>query len=112
MRVQQHTQPDAKGNPIQWLCKGQGERAYLCAMRMGHSWRVWSPLEQLWRHGSSCVCHSWMAGLRTQQPLWVEVTKDGGSHARRRIVPAQTFPERSNGVREGQVGLGDNDLIS
>src|SRR5262244_3121938 len=111
MRVQQHTQPDAKGDPIEWVRKGQGEGAYLCIMRLEHSWGVRSPLEQLWRHGGSQACHSWMADLWTQQPMRVEVTEDGGGQACRRIVLAQTFPERRNGVREGQVGLGDNDLI-
>jgi len=45
MRVQQHTQPDAKGNPSEWLRKGQGERAYLYIMRIGHSGEcggIWS----------------------------------------------------------------------
>src|SRR4029450_8092507 len=112
MRVQQHTQPDAKGNPIQWLRKGQGEGAYLCTMRMGRSWGARSPLEQLWRHGGSRACHRWMAGLWPQQPMRIEVTKDGGGHACRRIVPVETFPEHRHGIREYQVGLGNNDLIS
>ena len=76
MRVQQHTQPDAKGNPIEWLRKGQGEGAYLRTMRVGRSWGVRRHLEQLWRHGGSRACHSRMAGLWTQQPMRVEVTKD------------------------------------
>src|SRR5262245_43578178 len=112
MRMQQHTQPDAKGNPIERLRKGQGEGAYLGTMRMRLSWGVQRPLEQLWRHSSSHACHSCMAGLLTQQPMWVEVTKDSSGYACRRIVPAETFPEHRNGIRERQVGLGDNDLIS
>src|SRR5215813_1459977 len=81
MRVQQHTQPDAKGNPIERLCKGQGEGTYLCPMRRGRSWEVRRHLEQLWRHSDSRAPHSRMAGLWLQQPWWVEVTQDCGSQA-------------------------------
>ena len=63
MGVQQHTQPDAKGNPIEWLRKGQGKGAYLCTMRMRRSWGVRRHLEQLWRHGVSSAYHCRTAGL-------------------------------------------------
>src|SRR5215831_7187971 len=102
MRVQQHAEPDAKGNPIEWLRKGQGEGAYLCIMR-GHSWGGQGQMEQLWRYGGSGACHGWVAVLRIQQPMRVEITQHRGGHACRRIVPAETLHERLRRVREGQV---------
>src|ERR671914_2912131 len=56
VRVQQHTQPDAKGNPIEWLRKGQGKRVDLCTMRVVRSWGVRSPLVLLLRQGASGKC--------------------------------------------------------